>query len=66
MLTLEVPMYAAPLDELAALREREGLAIILYGGFPDSPLNGGRTNIGLDGLSSRSDAVPTGSSASIK
>ena len=47
---LEVPLHSYSLQELAAITRRYPIRIDLYGGFPDSPLNGGRPNLVLDGL----------------
>lgn len=48
--TIEVPIYANPISTLIALQRRGDISIMLYGGFPDSPLNGGRMNFTLDGF----------------
>ena len=43
-------MYASSLDHLIELNQLDAIRIIMYGGFPDSPLNGGRFNYSLDGF----------------
>ena len=50
MLTLEVPLCCKPLPLLARLQGLGFLRLVLYGGFPGSPINGGRVNQGFDGL----------------
>jgi hypothetical protein len=48
---IEVPMYAYSIRHLTGLKRRnDNIEIIIYGGVPDSPLNGGRPNFILDGL----------------
>ena len=49
MFTIEVPIFANPLDRVLTARDETGYTFHLYGGFPDSPLNGGRNNFSLDG-----------------
>ncbi|MCD4781723.1 MAG: hypothetical protein K8S27_14435 [Candidatus Omnitrophica bacterium] len=48
--SIEVPIYSNPLEYLIELNQMDSLDIIMYGGVPDSPLNGGRFNYSLDGL----------------
>ncbi len=48
--SIEVPIYASPLKHLIELNRAEDISIVVYGGVPDSPLNGGRFNYSLDGL----------------
>lgn len=48
--TLEVPIYASPVKHLIELNRLENIQIVMFGGFPNSPLNGGRFNYGLDGI----------------
>ncbi len=48
--TIEVPIYSSPLKHLIKLNRSKDINIIIYGGAPDSPLNGGRLNYSLDGL----------------
>ena len=50
---IEVPIYSTPLDHLIRINQQENISIILYGGVPNSPLNGGRFNYGMDSLSIR-------------
>ena len=47
---IEVPLYAWPVEHLAKINARGDISITVFGGFPDSPFNGGRTNFSLDGL----------------
>lgn len=46
---VEAPLYSYPLEELLWTKFTAGVEIWLYGGYPDSPLNGGRNNFLLDG-----------------
>ncbi|MFA5315016.1 MAG: hypothetical protein WC409_03635 [Candidatus Omnitrophota bacterium] len=48
--TVEVPIYASPVEHLIELNRPENIQIVMFGGFPNSPLNGGRFNYGLDGF----------------
>jgi hypothetical protein len=48
--TVEVPIYASSIEHLIELNRLEDIQIVLFGGFPNSPLNGGRFNYGLDGF----------------
>ncbi len=48
--TIEVPLYSRPVKDLAKINSSEDISIIVYGGIPNSPLNGGRMNFALDGL----------------
>ncbi|MFH0754476.1 MAG: hypothetical protein V2A70_07925 [Candidatus Omnitrophota bacterium] len=48
--TLEIPLYARPVEQLLKLNQSKHLAISVYGGVPDSPLNGGRNNGMIDGI----------------
>ncbi len=48
--TIEVPIYSNPVKHLIKLNRLKGINSIMYGGAPDSPLNGGRLNYSLDGL----------------
>lgn len=48
--TIEVPIYSAPIRKLCQINQLKNIRIILYGGVPDSPLNGGRFNYTLDGF----------------
>jgi len=49
MFSIEVPVYAHPVSVLNGIMRRRGISISLYGGYPDSSLNGGRMNFCLDG-----------------
>jgi len=46
--TIEVAVNAQPIEHLAKLNGVNGIHISVYGGIPDSPLNGGRNNFLLD------------------
>lgn len=48
--TIEVPIYSSPIEFLSKLNRLDGINIVMYGGVPDSPLNGGRFNYGLYGF----------------
>lgn len=48
--TIEVPLYTNSLARLVEINGAGLIDVLLYGGFPDSPLNGGRSNFALDGL----------------
>jgi hypothetical protein len=48
--TIEVPIYSSPIEHLIELNQLKDIGIVMYGGFPNSPLNGGRYNYNLDGL----------------
>ncbi|MCX5681497.1 MAG: hypothetical protein NT079_04380, partial [Candidatus Omnitrophica bacterium] len=48
--TIEVPIYSSPLEHLIELNRLKDINIAMYGGVPNSPLNGGRYNHSLDGL----------------
>jgi hypothetical protein len=48
--SIEVPIYSSTVEHLAKLNRLEDIDIVLYGGAPNSPLNGGRFNYVLDGL----------------
>ena len=48
--SIRVPLYASPIEFLSKINKSENIAISIYGGVPNSPLNGGRYNSGLDGL----------------
>ena len=45
---LEVPFYASPIEHLIELNRLQDIQIVIFGGVPDSPLNGGRFNYALD------------------
>lgn len=47
---IEVPLYSRPVEYLSRINSSEDIGIIVFGGFPDSPFNGGRLNFSLDGL----------------
>jgi hypothetical protein len=49
MYTIEVPYNLEPLDNIIDIHENTNLNIIVYGGYPNSPFNGGRNNFVLDG-----------------
>ena len=46
--TIEVPVNSSPLSRLIELDRQDDFHIVVYGGIPDSPLNGGRNNFLLD------------------
>lgn len=48
--TIEVPIYSSPIEHLIGLNRLDDIEIVVYGGVPNSPLNGGRPNFSLDGL----------------
>ncbi len=48
--TIEVPLYARPVERLAELNRLDDISIAVFGGFPNASLNGGRLNYSLDGL----------------
>ncbi len=48
--TIEVPIYSSPIKQLIKFNRLKNINIIMYGGVPDSTLNGGRLNYSLDGL----------------
>ena len=48
--SIEVPIYSSSIDHLIELNKRKDIDIVMYGGVPNSPLNGGRFNLVLDGL----------------
>jgi len=48
--SIEVPIYSSPMEHLIKLNRLEDIDIVMYGGVPDSPFNGGRVNSTLDGL----------------
>jgi len=48
--SIEVPIYSSSIEHLAKLNRLDDVEIVLYGGAPNSPLNGGRFNYSLDGL----------------
>ena len=48
--SIEVPIYSSSVGHLAKLNRLDDVEIVLYGGAPNSPLNGGRFNYVLDGL----------------
>ncbi|OIO35941.1 MAG: hypothetical protein AUJ74_04460 [Candidatus Omnitrophica bacterium CG1_02_44_16] len=48
--SIEVPLYSSSIGHLAKLNRLADIEIVLYGGAPNSPLNGGRFNYVLDGL----------------
>ena len=48
--SIEIPLYSSSIGHLAKLNRLEDIDIVLYGGAPNSPLNGGRFNYSLDGL----------------
>lgn len=48
--TIEVPLNSHPIKSLAKLNNNNNIQIYLYGGYPDSPLNGGRFNYTLDNI----------------
>jgi hypothetical protein len=54
---LEIPIHSVPLSRLVEIEDRHPVSFILYGGFPDSPLNGGRANFSLDGSVTRQDGT---------
>jgi len=47
---IEVPLYSRPVEYLAKINRTEDIGIMVYGGIPNSPFNGGRMNSALDGL----------------
>jgi len=49
--SIEVPIYSSPIEYLIKLNQLKDIAIVMYGGVPNSPLNGGRNNFTLDKLS---------------
>jgi hypothetical protein len=51
-------MHRVPLARLTEIRESHGIDVVLYGGFPDSPLNGGRANFALDDAPTTSGRRP--------
>lgn len=51
--TIEIPLYASPVERVIEIDRSGHIAIVAYAGFPDSPLNGGRNNFMLDWLSLR-------------
>lgn len=48
--SIRVPVHSTPLDHLGRVQRDEDIKIIVYGGVPDSPLNGGRFNTALNGF----------------
>jgi len=48
--SIEVPIYSSSIKHLIELNQLEDIDIVMYGGVPNSPLNGGRLNLVLDGL----------------
>lgn len=48
--TIEAPIYSSSIEHLIKLNRLKDIGIIMYGGVPNSPLNGGRHNFSLDGL----------------
>lgn len=48
--SIEVPLYSTPIGLLSRINRREDIAVVVYGGVPNSPLNGGRNNFTLDRL----------------
>jgi len=48
--TIEVPLYSCPIDNMIKINKSKKINIIMYGGIPNSPLNGGRFNYSLDGI----------------
>jgi hypothetical protein len=46
---IEVPLYAYPVDLLLYVMRSFHVAVSIFGGYPDSPFNGGRNNFLLDG-----------------
>ncbi len=48
--TIEVPMYTYPVNYLMDIQQNTPIHIVLYGGMPNSPLNGGRFNYSIDGF----------------
>ena len=48
--SIEVPIYSCPMEHLIKLNQLEDIDIVMYGGVPNSPFNGGRVNSTLDGL----------------
>ncbi|OGI12318.1 MAG: hypothetical protein A2Y40_10630 [Candidatus Margulisbacteria bacterium GWF2_35_9] len=51
MIKIELPIYAEPIEALIPINDSGNISISIYGGFPDSPFNGGRNNYLLDGFS---------------
>lgn len=47
---IEVPIYSSSIEHLIELNQLEDIDIVMYGGVPNSPLNGGRLNVFLDEL----------------
>ncbi|OGX18792.1 MAG: hypothetical protein A3K83_02520 [Omnitrophica WOR_2 bacterium RBG_13_44_8b] len=47
---IEVPIYSSSIEHLIELNRLEDIDIVMYGGVPNSVLNGGRLNLFLDGL----------------
>ncbi len=48
--TIEVPLYSRPVEHLARINLSDNISLAVFGGVPDSPLNGGRLNFSLDSL----------------
>jgi hypothetical protein len=48
--SIEVPIYSNSVEYLAEVNKHEDIDIVMYGGVPNSPLNGGRANYCLDGF----------------
>jgi hypothetical protein len=48
--TIEAPIYSDSMECFAEVNRIDNIGVILYGGVPDSPLNGGRPNFMLDGI----------------
>lgn len=47
---IEAPIYSGTMSQFAKINQMDDISLILYGGIPDSPLNGGRPNFALDGI----------------
>lgn len=56
--TIEVPIYSNPLPRLIEINHDQDIGIIMYGGVPDSPFNGGRLNYCLDGVDLNNRSFP--------
>ncbi len=48
--SIEIPLYSGSIEHLSELNRLDDIEIVLYGGAPNNPLNGGRFNYSLDGL----------------
>lgn len=48
--SIELPIYSNSIEHLAEIAQAGDIDIVVYGGVPNSPLNGGRLNFSLDGF----------------